>query len=304
MGTYAAFLKDIYNHDERQQYLELARANGLDVHLITQCVVRLATYDKTSEREELPAGAIGSDDNNRIAALEWLMFNPVQRAHALRYSNKLTRRFIIEKKLIAARRVQESLPEDSVALIKQSYQSKKQWKANTIREHLSLRTYLQAVVAYEAWAHIFYKQPQQPPPLPAGSLASQEIHWVKQQAEYQQSQAQWKEKAVKRADEALKALFAVLAFPLGWLKDESATVFTSSNLRREHELQELRKICVPQIFIFCHTVLHETQQYQACLELAGMVADETQALYKDFSADELRAFLALLHKSSLAALAG
>jgi len=67
-------------------------------------------------------------------------------------------------------------------------------------------------------------------------------------------------------------------------------------------MEELRRACIPQAFLSCHTVLHETQQYQACMELANLVADEGQALYKDFSAEELRGFLSLLHKSALAAL--
>jgi len=303
VGTYAAFLRDIVDHKERQECLELARLHGLDVHLITQCVVRLATSEQKSgnlHKESSPG--ISQEDNERIAALEWLMFNPSQIAHALRHSNTLTRRFILEKKPIAARKVQTSLPSNAVALAKQFW-SKKTWVDNAIKEHLSLSTYLAAVSAYDSWVHIFYKQPRPPPPLPAGSLTSQEIVWVKQQAEFQLAYGQWKEKAVKKADEALKALFAVLTFPLGWLKDEP-TAFSSTNLSRDNELKKLRRMCVPEIFLLCHTVLHETQQYQDCLELASMIADEQQTLYKDFSSEELREFLSLLGKSAMAALAG
>jgi len=120
VGTYAAFLRDIVDHKERQECLELARLHGLDVHLITQCVVRLATSEQKSgnlHKESSPG--ISQEDNERIAALEWLMFNPSQIAHALRHSNTLTRRFILEKKPIAARKVQTSLPSNAVALAKQ-----------------------------------------------------------------------------------------------------------------------------------------------------------------------------------------
>jgi len=87
------------------------------------------------------------------------------------------------------------------------------------------------------------------------------------------------------------------------LKDEP-TAFSSTNLSRDNELKKLRRMCVPEIFLLCHTVLHETQQYQDCLELASMIADEQQTLYKDFSSEELREFLSLLGKSAMAALAG
>lgn len=46
VGTYAAFLQGIVDHKERQECLDLAKLHGLDVHLITQCVVRLATSEK------------------------------------------------------------------------------------------------------------------------------------------------------------------------------------------------------------------------------------------------------------------
>jgi len=135
---------------------------------------------------------------------------------------------------------------------------------------------------------------------------------------------------VKKADEALRSLFAVLTFPLGWLRDEASEQPTSTAVTRgtvtEHknrflwrlidlfisvspfpsllpanELQQLRRMCVPQAFLMCHTVLHETGQYHACLELANLIADEVQALYVDFATEELQGFLSLLHKSALAA---
>lgn len=58
---------------------------------------------------------------------------------------------------------------------------------------------------------------------------------------------------------------------------------------------------MPQTFLMCHTVLNETSQYHACLELANLIADEVQALYNDFDPEELQGFLNLFYKSALAA---
>jgi len=236
--------------------------------------------------------------------LEWLMFNPSQRVHALLHSNTLARRFILDRKIAAAREVLAALPTDSVALVKQSwaYHKKKSWEANAVREHLSLSAFLSAVASYDGWAHIFYKKPVPPPPLHQGSQPSQEIAWVQLQGEYQEAHLQWKEKAVKKADEALSRLSAVLSFPCGWLKDESGILpsDTPSAVTRAREMEELRRASIPQVFLLSHTVLHETCQYQECMKLANLVADEGASLYKDFSAEELRGLLSLLAKSAMA----
>lgn len=80
-------------------------------------------------------------------------------------------------------------------------------------------------------------------------------------------------------------LFNVVLFPDGgWLVDSSNGLngepLSSEEMLREHQMEKLRKLCVPKIVLLLHTVMTEMNEHAECLELADVVASEVHQLYK------------------------
>lgn len=71
---------------------------------------------------------------------------------------------------------------------------------------------------------------------------------------------------------------------------------------RTHQLQLLRQLCLPLICFLLHKVLHSTEQYKQCVQIADVIASEQYQLYKVFRKDELQKMLSLFRDTSLAAL--
>lgn len=49
---------------------------------------------------------------------------------------------------------------------------------------------------------------------------------------------------------------------------------------RVSQLQSLRTLCIPVLCFLLHTVLHNSQLYTQCLQLADIIAAEDRQLYK------------------------
>lgn len=71
---------------------------------------------------------------------------------------------------------------------------------------------------------------------------------------------------------------------------------------RSHQLELLRQLCLPLICVLLHNVLHSTEQYKQCLQLADVISSEQYQLYKVFRKDELQKMLSLFRDTSLALL--
>ena len=46
------------------------------------------------------------------------------------------------------------------------------------------------------------------------------------------------------------------------------------DVQRERETDYLRHLCIPQLVLLLHSVLHSTEQYDKAIALADMVASE------------------------------
>lgn len=49
---------------------------------------------------------------------------------------------------------------------------------------------------------------------------------------------------------------------------------------REHQLDKLRKLCIPKIVLLLHTVMSEMNEHAECVALADVIASEDLKLYK------------------------
>jgi nuclear pore complex protein Nup107 len=135
VATYSAFLQRIDQRHERERCLELAERAGLDVNRITKHVVeliRLTSPDEAEVQEGAlpqpgragllqPSQALTSDEENKIRAIEWLTFDPEQRAEAFFQSNALARKFIALNKFVAVQKLLQALPSDSVRIVRRKW---------------------------------------------------------------------------------------------------------------------------------------------------------------------------------------
>nr|DBA31102.1 TPA: hypothetical protein GDO54_007008 [Pyxicephalus adspersus] len=266
ISQYAAFLENITEPDQRNMCLELAKEAGLDVATITKTVVentRKKDSGDFTHHDFSPAlaSATSEDDRAKIDVIDWLVFDPAQRAEAIKQSNAIMRKFLASKKHDAAKEVFSKIPSDSIAEIYSQWEEQGMDSIlpaeddNAIREHLCIRAYL---VDYNVWkGHL--------------DVLTAEV----------------KEK-----------IYNVLLFvDGGWMVDVREDA--EEDPERKNQLTFLRSQCLPMMAFLLHTVLHTTKQYQECLRLADMISSENHKLYKVFSKAELRKLLQKLRESSL-----
>ncbi|GFX38364.1 nuclear pore complex protein Nup107 [Trichonephila clavipes] len=118
---YAKFLEGVTDNKERQKCLQYGEEAGLDMTQITKTVVkniREKDSNKAAVVTDLTA-ATTEEDLSKIHAIDWLIFNPTQRAEALKQANALMRMFVVQRKMDAAKLLFSKIPQDSVAVMVQ-----------------------------------------------------------------------------------------------------------------------------------------------------------------------------------------
>ncbi|KAL4660279.1 nuclear pore complex protein Nup107 [Arapaima gigas] len=243
------------------------------------------------------------EDQRKIDVIDWLVFDPSQRAEALKQSNAIMRRFLASKKHDAAKEVFARVPEDSVREI---YRQWEEQVANTplpaeddnaIREHLCIRAYLEAHEAFNEWFKHMNSPPQKPT-LPSQAKFTEKVAHELKEKEYKIEYDNWKGRLEALTDDVKERIYNVLLFvDGGWMVDVRED--GEEDPERTHQMAMLRRLSLPMMCFLLHTVLHSTEQYQESLRLADIVASDQHRLYQVFSKEELRKFLMKLRESSL-----
>ncbi|XP_026640379.1 nuclear pore complex protein Nup107 isoform X2 [Microtus ochrogaster] len=266
VAQYALFLEGVTEFEQRHQCLELAKEADLDVATITKTVVeniRKKDNGEFSHHDLAPSLDTGTTEEDRVKVdvIDWLVFDPAQRAEALKQGNAIMRKFLASKKHEAAKEVFVKIPQDSIAEIYNQWEEQGLESPlpaeddNAIREHLCIRAYLMD--------HSIWK----------GHLDA------------------------LTADVKEKMYNVLLFVDGGWMVDVREDA--EEDPERTHQMALLRKLCLPMLCFLLHTILHSTGQYQECLQLADMVSSERHKLYLVFSKEELRKLLQKLRESSL-----
>ncbi|XP_048789551.1 nuclear pore complex protein Nup107 isoform X2 [Lagopus muta] len=306
VAQYALFLEDVTESDQRHHCLELAKEAGLDVAAITKTVVeniRKKDAGDFSHHDHMLDTGTTEADRLKIDVIDWLVFDPAQRAEALKQSNAIMRKFLASKKHEAAKDVFVKIPQDSIAEIYNQWEdqgieaSLPAEDDNAIREHLCIRAYLEAHEIFNKWFQHMNSAPQKPPLLPQASFTEKVAHEHKEK-KYEVDYGIWKSFLDGLTSDVKEKMYNVLLFvDGGWMVDVREDA--EEDPERTHQMILLRKLCLPMMCFLLHTVLHSTGQYQECLRLADMVASERHKLYTVFSKEELRKFLQKLRESSL-----
>uniref|UniRef100_A0AC11AZI1 Nucleoporin 107 n=1 Tax=Ovis aries TaxID=9940 RepID=A0AC11AZI1_SHEEP len=293
--------------DEFSKWLSKSR-NSLPGHLL-RFMTHLILFFRTlglQTKEEISIDVLKTyiqEDRLKIDVIDWLVFDPAQRAEALKQGNAIMRKFLASKKHEAAKEVFVKIPQDSIAEIYNQWEEQGMDSPlpaeddNAIREHLCIRAYLEAHETFNEWFKHMNSAPQKPTLTTQATFTEKVAHEHKEK-KYEMDYGIWKGHLDALTADVKEKMYNVLLFvDGGWMVDVREDA--EEDHERIHQMVLLRKLCLPMLCFLLHTILHSTGQYQECLQLADMVSSERHKLYLVFSKEELRKLLQKLRESSL-----
>ncbi|KAH0515359.1 Nuclear pore complex protein Nup107 [Microtus ochrogaster] len=287
VAQYALFLEGVTEFEQRHQCLELAKEADLDVATITKTVVeniRKKDNGEFSHHDLAPSLDTGTTEEDRVKVdvIDWLVFDPAQRAEALKQGNAIMRKFLEIYNQWEEQGLESPLPAED---------------DNAIREHLCIRAYLEAHETFNEWFKHMNSAPQKPT-LISQPTFTEKVAFEHKEKKYEMDHSIWKGHLDALTADVKEKMYNVLLFvDGGWMVDVREDA--EEDPERTHQMALLRKLCLPMLCFLLHTILHSTGQYQECLQLADMVSSERHKLYLVFSKEELRKLLQKLRESSL-----
>lgn len=335
IALYSKFLETIIDTPQRQQALEEAINAGLDIESITRHTVenisqRLPTEADAEKQEPLQQGDISQFDQYKIRSLEWLTFLPSQRGDLLWLGNAMIRYFLAENKSECVRAVYDLIPQDSLTQIVNIYGSKDNFPCRedcSIKEYLSYKVYLTAIDAFNEWSRLYHNRPKEPQLVSTGANFTERMASEHKEQVYRNEVKRWSVSLEEQSKGSWlflsflayiiefilififsvcrDALFNILLFPeKGWLIDPDTPkdpthipVVVWEN--RQVQLDKIRRICIPEIVLLLHKVLHLSEDYQGCVKLADEVASENRQIHRVYTKHKLAELLSKLAESSL-----
>ncbi|XP_001602744.1 nuclear pore complex protein Nup107 [Nasonia vitripennis] len=318
-ANYAHFLERVTEYEERKKCLNAAEDANLNVEAITKLVVENIRQKNLELQSQDLSSQLTDADLEKINALDWLTFYPSQREEALWQTNALIRYFLTNEKLDAARKAFNKIPVDAIETVINEFPALHNTIENlmttnllpkkisaSIREYLCYKSYLDAQEGFSEWfSHFYHARPSPVEELPPYATFTEKVAYEHKTSQYNTEMERWKTTMQHHTKAVKQLLFNVLLFPDGgWLVD-SANVsnnepLTSEEILREHQLEKLRKLCIPKIALLLHTVMTEMNEQAECVQLADILASEQHQLYKVFSKDRMQEIFKKICESSLA----
>ncbi|GAB0088681.1 Nuclear pore complex protein Nup107 [Sergentomyia squamirostris] len=296
---YSKFLMRITDSEERQKCLEEAMKAGLDAGTIATITVRQILADSSPK----------DDDDRKISSLEWLTFYPQHRAELLWQGNTLIRALIATRNIESVRQAIECIPTDSLDILVQQFGSKEDipWREEcAMKEYLCHQTYLAAIDGFNAWTHLYHSRPKEPQEPKTSVNFTERMAQQEKEKVYTAELVQWKEALEQQTKETRDLLYNILLFPdHGWLVDPECMDSVEIQDKEEWDLRAvqmdaLRRLCIPEIVLLLHKVLHLSGEYRDCIRLVDELASEEHQLYELFSGHKLSEVLTKVAESSLA----
>jgi len=247
------------------------------------------------------------DDVNKINAIDWLIFDPAQRAEAMKQANALMRIFVAQKKIEAAKKVFNKVPSDSVAIMMQLAKAKGHEELladddNATREYLCFKAYLEAMDAFNNWFHNSINAKPKQPVAPSGDITFKEkVAYEHELLQYEKDLERWSNVVKLLGTTASDCLYNVLLFVNGgWLVDQRSDGTVDEN--RQLQMARLRKQCIPHVTRLLQELLIHEERHSEAVRLADVIASERYQLYKEFTREDLKHFLRVSLDSSIALL--
>ncbi|KAJ3039748.1 Nucleoporin nup84 [Rhizophlyctis rosea] len=305
--AYANFLQHIpADRAVRTHLLKLADDQGLTVHRIAVRTEELRRDNTQFVRLTSLTDRVGEQDAWHIHALDYIELAGIMKSNLraslqdsqLVMGNQLLRRFLAEGKVHAALLLIQSLPLEA-ELKNQRWQmdanniehndptkyARAAFLAEARDERIACNGLISVIKQHEAWSKLFFSRPTD------GSRQAEHI---------------WNVNMMATTKETVSQLEKLLEND--WLHFEDRGTIDDDDTRRSIELQILRDLYIPQLFLWLHQVLYETRQMiqgfrnaEKSLYLAEQVADPKYEYWKEFrGSGKLEKFLRDVRRSALA----
>lgn len=294
---YSEFLQNINDSKERQGLLKLAKERNMNIQAITQSIVDLlsrkslskpetprpmmdetaamsttAFIGKQTEMFTLKTGqTLTDEDRTKINAIDWIVYDSVQRFKLLEYANLTMRHFLLDRQNFeATKSIYCKIPADALSVVLTQYNFSATGTTiesnfaqiienlpvnvtNTIKEYLCFKEYIEAVNVYNEWFEFFHREkPVKPVPkfdldqaqlnqqqsgLDQSNVFAERIAYDYQLKQYEDLLGRWNSKAKIYCDKARSKFMSLLKFPFGgWMVD---TVDPEADENMEDEVDEL-----------------------------------------------------------------
>lgn len=308
---YSEFLETIQDTPSRKHCLEEAQAHGLDVYSITTITVERIRNEQVEDPDmKQLEGQLSILDIKKISALEWLTFYPDQRGELLWQSNAMIRNFLAENNVEAAKKAFTVIPADTIQILVNNFGGKNNLPTKiecSIKEYLCHQTYLAAIEGHNDWIEFYYNSKPKEPNYPKTKNFAERVAVEHQEQTYLTELARWKQSLIEQTSLTKDLLYNVLVFPeRGWLVDPDDTIPENEPLdawqNRKVQMENLRKIYIPEIVLLLYKILNLSGQHKDCLKLCDELASENHQLYKVYSKHKLAEIVSKIAESSLAAL--
>lgn len=308
---YSEFIESI-QETMRRQCLEEGQAHGLDIAQIAKTTVeRIQSLMEDADDAKMLAGELTPLDKKKISSLELLTYHQDQRGELLWQANAMIRSFMAQRKIDAVKKAFAVIPSDSIQILIQFYGGKNNLPPMIecgICEHLCHQTYIAGIEGYNDWIEFFYnKKPKQPTTV-QGRNFTEKVASEHQEQLYQQDLVRWQQTLKDQTKVTKDLLYNILLFPEnGWLVDpeEVQPEFSSESEvnawdNRKFQMENLRKLHIPDIVLLLHKILTLAEEHQECIRLCDEIAAEQNQLYTVFSKHKMSELLGKVAESSLA----
>lgn len=311
IDLYADLMDRIHKSDFREGVVKAGIKAGINVAVSAKMAIKKAIADIQQgygnfESSFSQTTVIEKDKlliHKVISSLEWLSLIDNQITEYLWLSNSMIRTFIFIGNTEAAL--------DCIACVSKmfpSFVNNISSDSSELREHLCLKSYLEAVEGFATWyRHYVSGQPKDVEPLPSDASFSDKVHHEQRSAVVEQQKVRWRNAILHQSRHAKSLLYNVLLFPGGWLQDENDN--TSSRSFTEDEKQErlkqldtLRRLCIPETVILILKILQSNnniENHKEAVKLSDLLAAENRCLYKVFTKSKLMEVLERIKESSL-----
>ncbi|XP_058460940.1 nuclear pore complex protein Nup107 [Malaya genurostris] len=307
---YSNFLEVVNETQARRRALEEAYNFGLDVPAITVYTVEKIRNREDESDAKPQEGDIIPLDQAKISSLEWLIFYPDQRGELLWQTNALVRAFLAKRNVEAARKAFAVVPADTIQQIINNYGSKDDLphkEEACIKEYLCHQTYLAAIDGYNDWVQYFYNMKPKPPQVVKSSNFTERVASEHREQTYRLDLERWYAQLQEQTSLTRDLLYNILLFPeKGWLIDPDNGGKDSEDLNDEEwrhraiQMDNLRKLCIPDVVLLLHQIFTQSGRFSECLQLADVISSEQRQLYTVYSKHKLAEVMTKIAESSLA----
>ncbi|KAJ3048548.1 hypothetical protein HK097_010441 [Rhizophlyctis rosea] len=282
--VYARFLeRNEDGKEERRGLISLAQVNGLNVREIVVRTVEnvfgneLLRNPLARGTSEIRLSSLGDPidavDLRHIRALEWVTFDKTYFKSALVLCNKLVRRFLAGGRIQSAQELLKRMPADLVPeegafdALGLHMDERRTVVAAAATEYSQYLELLRLIEEQEEWSRRFYVRP-------GGNNQAQLHEWTTNMQAH-----------TRRTVATFESLLDG-----DWMQMRDLEVDgEDEDEQRFRELQHLRDLYIPEIFLWLTQILYETRgmvpgNIQKTIKLADMVADPKFDYWKEFKA--------------------